>query len=94
MLSCAMDTSLWSDWGLESPCWAESKGGERAQIPEVGMAQLSGLVIGGSNALWVEVLRDRDVQRELYGEVGGTGDEGYDAYLIDTYLCSVKTGVW
>jgi hypothetical protein len=34
------------------------------------MAQLSGLVIGGSNALWVEVLRDRDVQRELYGEVG------------------------
>ena len=34
------------------------------------MAQLSGLVIGGSNALWVEVLRDRGVQRELYGEVG------------------------
>ena len=56
--------------GFGVPCWAESKGGERAQIPEVGMAQLSGLVIGGSNALWVEVLRDRDVQRELYGEVG------------------------
>ena len=35
------------------------------------MAQLSGLVIGGSNALWVEVLRDsRGVQREFYGEVG------------------------
>jgi hypothetical protein len=38
-------------------------------MSEVGMAQLSGLVIGGSNALWVEVLRDRGVQRELYGEV-------------------------
>ena len=62
-----MDTALWSDWVLGGPCWAESKGGERAQIPEVGMAQLSGLVIGGSNALWVEVLRDRGVQRELYG---------------------------
>ena len=70
MLSCAMDTALWSDWGLGSSCWAESKGGERAHMSEVGMAQLSGLVIGGSNALWVEVLRDRDVQRELYGEVG------------------------
>ena len=70
MLSCAMDTALWSDWGLGGLCWAESKGGERAQIPEVGMAQLSGIVIGGRHALWVEVLRDRDVQRELYGEVG------------------------
>ena len=58
-----------SGWGLGSPCWAESKGGERAQIPEVGMAQLSGLVIWGSNAQWVEVLRDSGVQRELYGEV-------------------------
>ena len=55
--------------GFGGPCWAESKGGERAQMSEVGMAQLSGLVIGGSNALWVEVLRDRE-QRELYGEVG------------------------
>ena len=69
LLSCAMGTSMWSDEGLGSPCWAESKGGERAHMSEVGMAQLSGLVIGGSNALWVEVLRDRDVQRELYGEV-------------------------
>ena len=34
------------------------------------MAQLSGLVIWGSNAQWVEVLRDSGVQRELYGEVG------------------------
>ena len=65
-----MDTALGSDWGLGGPCWAESKGGERAQIPQVGMAQLSGLVIGGSNAQWVEVLRDKGVQRELYGEVG------------------------
>ena len=64
-----MDTSLWSDWGVESPCWAESKGGERAQIPEVGMAQLSGLVVWGSNVQWVGVLRDSDVQRELYGEL-------------------------
>ena len=69
MLNSAMDTALWSDWGLGGLSWAESKGGERAQIPEVGMAQLSGLVIGGSNAQWVEVLRDRGVQRELYGEV-------------------------
>ena len=53
LLSCAMGTSLWSDGGLGSPCWAESRGGEREQIPEVGMAQLSGLVIGGSIALWV-----------------------------------------
>ena len=65
-----MGTALWSVWGLGGLCWAESKGSERAQIPEVGMAQLSGLVIGGSNALWVEVLRDRGVQRELYEEVG------------------------
>ena len=48
-----MDTALWSDWGLGGLCWTESKGGERAQIPEVGMAQLSGLVIWGSNAQWV-----------------------------------------
>ena len=47
MLSSVMDTALWSDWGLGGLCWAESKGGERAQIPEVGMAKLSGLVIWG-----------------------------------------------
>ena len=64
-----MDTALWSGWGLGGLCWVESRGGERAQIPEVGMAQLSGLVIWGSNAQWVEVLRDSGVQRELYGEV-------------------------
>ena len=69
MLSCAMDTALWSDWGLGGLCWVESRRGERAQIPEVGMAQLSGLDIWGSNAQWVEVLRDSGVQRELYGEV-------------------------
>ena len=61
-----MDTALWSDWGLGGLCWAESKGGERAQIPEVGIAQLSGLVVWGSNVQWVEVLRDSG-QRELYG---------------------------
>ena len=54
-------------WG--GLCWAESRGGERAQIPEVGMAQLSGLVVWGSNVQWVGVLRDSDVQRELYGEL-------------------------
>ena len=30
LLICAMGTSLWSDGGLGSPCWAESRGGERA----------------------------------------------------------------
>ena len=64
-----MVTALWSVWGLGGLCWAESKGGERAQIPEVGMAQLSVLVIWGSNAQWVEVLRDSGVQWELYGEL-------------------------
>ena len=77
-----MDTFLWSDWGLGSPCWAESNGSGRAQIPEVGLAQLSGLVIGGSNALWVEVRRDRDVQRELYGEVGVQGIGGMMRTLL------------
>ena len=51
-------------------------------MSEVGMAQLSGLVIGGSNALWVEVLRDRGVQQELYGEVELQEMRGIDRTLL------------
>ena len=46
------------------------------------MAQLSGLVIGGSNAQWVEVLRDRGVQQELYGEVELQEMRGIDRTLL------------